>query len=220
VTKWLSKGVEAYGSQGGLFKTIDVRFEDWNFGVKVTHRNATGSGYVDSQRFDYRPYMYGMLFEGQRHQTNYNLSVGYEHYPGLDRKRANTTYEWIFAFAWPKLIGNNLTPAYIVHYEHPAGSGYDYSYVTGWVHRFLLNWDMQVEQLPNDLKFSSEVAYVDGLGGAEHDWGYSTFGLSTVFDIGENMSFTPGIYHQVSIGDTVSNKKDITYAHLSFKYMF
>ena len=220
VSKWLSKGVEAYGQQGGLFKTIDLKFVNKGLGIKVTHRNATSSGYVDNRRFDYRPYTFGQLFGDKSYATNYNISVGYEHYPGLARNVANTTFEWIFAFNWPKLLGDKLTPGYVVHYEYPAGSGYDHSNITGWVHRFMLGYDAEVPGLPSDLHLSSEVAYTDGLGGAEHDWSYATFGISTVFKMGSNMSLCPGLYHQVSMEDSVSTRKDITYVQVSFKYKF
>ncbi len=82
VSKWLTKGVEGYRSQGGLFKTIDIDFYGTGFGLKVTHRNAI-EGFVDSQRFDYRPYYKSKLFEGEACQTNYNISMGHEHYTGL-----------------------------------------------------------------------------------------------------------------------------------------
>ena len=61
-SKWLSKGVEAYGQQGAFFKTIDVDFYGSGFGLNVTHRNATSSGYVDSQRVDYRPNYKNLIF--------------------------------------------------------------------------------------------------------------------------------------------------------------
>ena len=70
-SKWMSKGIEAYGSKGGLFKTIDIDFYGTGFGLRVTHRNATSSGYVDQQRFDYRPYIKGSLFE----ETSYLLKL-------------------------------------------------------------------------------------------------------------------------------------------------
>jgi hypothetical protein len=66
---------------------------------------------------------------------------------------------------------------------------------------------------------SSEVAYTDGLGGASHDWSYAVFGLSTVLKAGENLSFVPGIYHQLSMDDSV-NTKDVTYTMFSLKYVF
>ena len=220
VSKWMSKGAEAYGQQGGLFKTIDVDLYGTGFGVKVTHRNATASGYVDKQRFDYRLYYKNQLFEGGPYATNYNISCGYEHYPGLARNKANTTYEWIFAFSWPNILPEGLVPSYIAHYEYPAGSYYKYSYITGWVHRFGLGYDLNVSEIPEPLHLSSEVAYTDGLGGAAHDWSYATFGISTKLKITNNLTFVPGIYHQISMDDSVCKRDDVTYCKLSMKYKF
>ena len=220
MSKWMSKGAEAYGQQGAFFKTIDLDLYGTGFGVKVTHRNATASGYVDKQRFDYRPYYKNRLFEGEPYATNYNLSVGYEHYPGLARNKANTTFEWIFAFSWPNILPKGLVPSYIAHYEYPAGSNYNYSYITGWVHRFKLGYDLNVSEIPEPLHLSSEIAYTDGLGGAAHDWSYTTFGVSTKFKMSDNLSFIPGLYHQISMDDSVCKRDNVTYCKLSMKYKF
>ena len=219
-SKWLSKGVEAYGAKGGFFKTIDVDLYGSGFGVKVTHRNATSSGYVDKQRFDFRPYYKGKFFEGQSYATNYNLGVGYEYYTGLDRRNAGTTFEWIFGFSWPNILPKGLTPSYIAHYEYPAGSGYINRKVTGWVHRFLLGYDMNISELPNPLRLTTEVGYYDGLGNQVHDWGYFTAGLSTKFNVTDNLAFVPGLYHQITMDNSISKHKDITYTMLSTKYKF
>lgn len=220
-SKWLSKGSAGYGQKAGWFKTFDLDFYQTGLGVKVTHRNAGSSGYVDKQRFDYRPYYKSKLFEGEAYQTDYNLSAGYEHYPGLARKRAGTTWEWIFAFSWPNLLPEGFTPQYIAHYEYPAGSGYVNRKVTGWVHRFRLNYGFAMEEL-NDLpiNISTEVAYSDGLGNKTHDWAYTTVGLSTVFKISDNTRFIPGIYHQTTLDSAINGQKDVTYAMASFKIDF
>ena len=224
MSKWLSKGVEAYGSHGALFKTINLDFYGTGFGVKITHRNATSSGHVDSQRFDYRPYYHGKLFADQRYVTNYNLSAGYEHYPGLARNRSNTTWEWIFAFEWPNLLPNDLVPAYVAHYEYAAGENYTEpsgaDMPSGWVHRFILGYDLQNTDLPSPLHLSSELAYTDGLGGAAHDWSYATLGASTKLKLSKNMMLVPGIYHQITMDKSVGQHKDITYCHISMKYKF
>ena len=163
MSKYMTKGAEVYGQQGALFKTIDLDLYGTGFGVKVTHRNATASGYVDKQRFDYRPYYKSVLFEGESYATNYNISAGYEHYTGLARDVANTTFEWIFAFSWPNLTPHGIVPNYIAHYEYPAGSGYTHHDVAGWVHRFGLGYDLDVTELPEPLYLSGEIAYRDGL---------------------------------------------------------
>jgi hypothetical protein len=208
MSKWLSKGAEAYGQQGALFETIDIDFYGTGFGVNVTHRSATSSGYVDKERFDYRPYYKGRIFENKTYTTNFNISAGYEHYPGLARNVANTTWEWIFAFSWPNVLPKGFVPGYIVHYEYPAGSGYRHSN------------NLNTQQLPLPLKLSSEVAYTDGLGGAAHDWSYATFGISTQLKICENLTFVPGVYQQITMDDSISKRKDITYCVLSMKYKF
>jgi len=219
LSKWLSKGAEAYGQQGALFKTVDLDFYGTGFGARVTHRNAIASGYVDKQRFDYRPYYKSDLFKDMPYAMSYNISAGYEHYPGLARNVANTTWEWIFAFSWPNILPEGFTPSYVAHYEYPAGSGYVHNNITGWVHRFILGYDLNMPQIPGPLRLSSELAYTDGLGGAAHDWSYATFGISTEFKITEQLSFVPGVYHQISMEDTVSTN-DITYTGLSMRYRF
>lgn len=219
-SKWLTKGIEGYGAKGALFKTLDIDLYGTGFGIKIVHRNATSSGYVDKQRFDFRPYYKGGLFEGESYATKYNISVGYEYYTGLDRSKAGTTYEWVFAFTWPNLLPGGLVPSYIAHYEYPAGSGYANNKVTGWVHRFLLARNISVAQLPNPVKLSTEVGYYDGLANKVHDWGYLNFGISTKFDITGNLAFVPCLYHQVTLDDSISKHKDITYTMLSLKYKF
>jgi len=220
-TKWLSKGVEGYGQQGAFFKTADIDFYGTGLGFKVTHRNAASTGYVDKQRFDYRPYYKNQMFSDTPYATNYNISVGYEHYPGLSRNKANTTYEWIFAFSWPNLLPEGFTPAYIAHYEYPAGSDNPNRKVTGWVHRFKLDYTLNINQLPNPLTLSTEMGYYDGLAARNSDLcGYVTTGISTKFKLTENLCFAPGLYHQITLDDAIARRKDITYGILSMKYKF
>ncbi len=223
LSKWLSKGVEAYGSHGALFKSFDFDLFSTGLGFKVIHRNAFGSGYVDQQRFDYRPYYKGRLFEDTPYAMNFNLSTEYEHYPRRDRKSANTTWEWIFAFSWPNILPQGFTPSYIAHYEYAAGENYTKQsgadIPPGWVHRFILGYDLKVLENVEPLRLSGELAYTDGLGGAEHDWSYATFGMSTKLKITDNLSFLPGIYHQISMEDSVCTD-DVTYTGLSMRYRF
>lgn len=222
LSQWLSKGAPAYKKQGAVFETIDLDLWGSGFGVQVIHRSATSSGYVDKQRLDYRPYYKGILFKDKSYQTDYMISTEYEHYYGLDRHKAYTTWEWINSFSWPKLLPGGFTPTYIMHYEYPAVKNdlYTYSSMEGWVHRFILGYDIKVPNLQNPINFSSEVAYTDGLGRASHDWSYAVFGLSTKLQLNDNMTFMPGIYQQVTMDKSVCRRKDVTYCILSMKYKF
>lgn len=217
VSKWLSKGSYGYENHGGVFETLDLDFYGTGFGAKVTHRSALGSGYVNKQRFDYRPYYKFVVNEGDKWQTNANISVGYENYYGDSRSNANTTWEWVGAFSFPELLGDCWTPSYIAHYESQADSRNPNYGISGWVHRFLMAYDFETE-VP--LKFTSEVAYSDGLGGKTHDWAYSTFGLTSSFKLCENTKIVPGIYHQITMDKAINPDKDVTYAKVSLKIDF
>jgi len=223
LSKWLSKGVEAYGSHGALFKSFDFDLFGTGLGFEVIHRNAIGSGYVDQERFDFRPYYKGKVFEDTPYAMNFNLGTEYEYYPGLNRKRANTTWEWIFAFSWPNILPQGFTPSYIVHYEYAAGENYTKQsgadIPPGGVHRFILGYDLKALEDAEPFRLSGEIAYYDGLGGAEHDWAYTTFGISTKLKITDNLSFLPGVFYQISMEDSVCDH-DLSYTGLSMRYKF
>jgi len=220
-SQWLSKGGQAYGKQGAFFEIIDLDFFGSGFGAQVIHRHAIGSGYTDKERYDYRPYYRNQMFKDKPYAMKYDIGVEYEHYPNLSRHKANTTYEWRFAFSWPNILPKGFVPGYIAYYEYPAYSGDRYNYITGWVHVFKLDYNMDVpELLPNPLCLSSEVAYNDGLNGYAHDWSYATFGLGSKFNITKNLIFTPGLYHQITMDESVSQQHNITYCILTMRYNF
>jgi len=221
MSKWMTKGSEGYGQQGALFKTIDLDFWGTGLGAAVTHQEATASGWVNKERFNYKVYYGNSLFDGKAYKMNYKINWIYKHYPDQPRNAANRQ-AWKFAFSWPEILPvDNLAPYYIAHYEYPAGSGYDNRDYTGWVHRFGLGYDFNVPELPKPLHLSVEAAYRDGLGGGskDHDWSHATFGVSTKFKITDSLSFVPGVYHQISMDDSVC-KRDVTYCKLSMKYRF
>jgi len=218
-SKWMTRGKEGYGQQGAFFETIDLDLWGSGFGTAVTHQSATASGYVDKQRFNYKLYYGNSLFDGEPYKTNYKLNWTYKNYYGRARNIGNTQ-EWKFVFSWPELLSKGLEPYYISHYEYPAGSNYDKApHWAGWVHRIGLKVNLDVAELPKPLSLSSEVAYTDGFRAADHDWSYATFGLSTKFQPSDNLSFAPGLYHQISMDDSVC-KRDVTYCILSMKYKF
>jgi hypothetical protein len=221
MSRYLSKGTEPYGKQGGLFETIDLDLWGTGFGVAVGHQTATNSGYVDKQRFNYEVYYGSSLFNGEAYKTIYKIDWTYKNYYGRAKNIGNTQ-EWIFDFSWPDILPvKNLVPYYGANYEYPAGRNYNNANITGWMHRFGLYYKLSVPQLSDPLKLSAEVAYTDGLGGPtkDHDWSHATFGVSTKFKITDNLSFVPGMYHQISMDDSV-NTHDVTYCKISMKYKF
>ncbi len=222
MSKYMSKGGQSYGQQGALFKTVDLDFWGSGFGLKIIHQEPTSSGYVGKSRFNYRPYYKNKVFKDTPYVMKYNIGVQYEHYYRLSSNKANTTWEWKFAFSWPKLLGCGLVPKYIAYYETPAHNNVKYRNKAGWHHSFGCLYNLDVPELPNPLILSAFIDYRDGLGGPskDHDWSHATLGLSTKIKLSNNLTFVPGIYHQITMDKSISSRKDITYAKLSMKYKF
>lgn len=220
MSKWMTKGREGYGQQGGIFGTIDIGLWDTGFGTAVTHQQAKASGYVNKERLNYKVYYGSKLFNGRNFKTDYKISWIYKEYPDEPRNVRNVQ-EWEFVFSWPEIIPNGLVPKYIAHYVYPAGSNYNNRSITGWVHRFGLGYKLNMLEIPEPFDISAEIAYTDGFGGkaVDHDWSYATFGISTKLKLSNNLSFVPALYHQISMDDSVS-KRDVTYCKLSMRYKF
>jgi hypothetical protein len=66
------------------------------------------------------------------------------------------------------------------------------------------------------INLHSEVVFNDGVGpngaNVDHDWSNAVFGISTTFDLGGNFSLTPGVYHQVTMDESVNPDNDETWA--------
>jgi len=221
MSKYMSLGGEGFGQQGGLFETIDVDLWGSGFGIAIGHQSATSSGYVDKRRFNYNVYYKNSAFDGSAYKMDYKFNWRYEHY--YDRARSvGNTQEWTLAFSWPDILPiENLTPYYIFDFEHPAGSNYNNNDISGSAHVFGLAYKWNVEQLTNPIKLSIDTTFRDGLGGGavDHDWSHATLGISTKFNITDNLSFVPGLYHQITMDESVC-KRDVTYCKLSLKYKF
>jgi hypothetical protein len=222
-SRWLSDGVEVYSEDGAVHETLSLDLYGTGFGAAVTHHSATASGWVDKQRFDYKVFYGNSLFDDEAYKTNYKATWEYWDYYDRARTRGNTQ-KLIFAFSWPELLGNGLVPKYTLAYCYPAGSGYDNNKSSGWLHIFGLDYNTSVFDLPNPVKLSADITFRDGAGCTtaspkDHDWSHATLGASTRFNITDNLTFVPGIYHQISMDDSV-NTRDVTYALLSMKYRF
>lgn len=219
-SKWLSDGVEVYSEDGAFHETISLDLYGTGFGVAVTHHSATGSGWVDKQRLDYKVFYGSSLFDGEAYKTKYKATWEYWNYYDRPRKIGNTQ-KLKFDFSWPKLLGHGLVPEYTLAYCYPAGSGYNNRKISGFLHILGLGYSLNVPQLPNPLSLSVNATFRDGAGGAgkDHDWSHATFGASTKFKVTDNLTFVPGLYHQISMDDSV-NTRDVTYCMLSMKYKF
>jgi hypothetical protein len=229
VSRWMSRGRQVWGEDGGFFETTDIDLWGTGFGTAVTHRSSTNSGWVNKQRFDYSVYYGGTVLDGQGDSfltsgaccTKYKVNWVYKHWYDQPRNQANVQ-AWVLALSWPKILGmEELVPYYVATYDSPSGSGYNVSNYAGWVHRIGFGYDLELPELPAPLRLSSDIAFTDGFRtGADHDWSYATFGIQSTLKINEKLSFIPRVYYQISLDDSVNTHKDVAYCALSMRYKF
>ncbi|UCF44175.1 MAG: hypothetical protein JSV99_04465, partial [Planctomycetota bacterium] len=69
------------------------------------------------------------------------------------------------------------------------------------------------------LHLSADFVYNDGVLGADHELSHAVLGISTEFDLGNDVAFVPGVYYQASMEDSV-NTEDEAWVALSVRYKF
>jgi hypothetical protein len=74
------------------------------------------------------------------------------------------------------------------------------------------------------LNLHSEVVFNDGVGpagqNADHDWSNAVFGISTGFELTEDIVLTPGVHYQVTMDSSINADQDETWLTLSMAYKF
>ena len=221
MSKLLDKGGNYYGSKSAILSSADIDLWGTGFGIAVWHRRPNSSGFENRERLSFKAYYYNNVFEDETYKMDYQFNWLYHNFPD-EPKRDGNYNEMELAVAWPELIPGGLVPSYAVVYEHPAQSRYGNRDSAGWYHQFGLGYDLTVPELSDQvLHLSAAVAYRDGLGGGpiDHDWSHATFGISTGFKINSKLTFTPGLYYQISMDDSV-NEHDETYSVLSLTFKF
>jgi hypothetical protein len=249
-SKYIWRGFEVYGSKSTTHPFVDLDLFGTGFGFNVTGHipNGTGdlsngSGVQQFQRWDYTLYYRNQLFADERYMTAY--MIGYRYYNFSHLSASDTTpfpngidlQEIHGVFSFPKLLGiEGLVPTYVLVKLWPSNSD---SFVgtksptggsaSGFAHIFMLDYAWKVvcpmTNMDRIINLHSEVVYNDGVGPAgqnvNHGWSNAVFGASTDVDLGSNLIFTPGIYHDISMTSSLGNDhKTDTWASLILKYKF
>jgi hypothetical protein len=216
------------------------------FGLRVDEHQANASGYEDGKRWDYSAYYRNALGEASDpFMTAYQISYVYYNYPSnpASGERSFDLQEINGLFSWPNITGiKGLVPRYAIvklwasNSDSPVGAGNpNGGSASGFAHIFMLDYALPVPGLTAEtpeqiLNFHTELVYNDGVdprpfgGYTSHDWTNFVFGVSTDFDLGNNLIFTPGVYHQVTFEDDdnkgVSPDHDMTWGTLTVMYKF
>ena len=178
-------------------------------------------------------------FEYETYATNY--TIGWTYYDFPDQPSSLVDAQEIYAtFSWPEICPSGVVPSYtVVRMWKAAGGrpnsptaakGLPTNDISGWVHILGLNYDLPVEDLLPDLPeqilhLSANLVRNEGAGaiGVDHDWSHFVLGISTDFDLGHNLTLTPGVYHQRVMEETIrraNQDKDVTYATVGVKWAF
>ena len=228
MSRYIWRGFDIYQDNHSTVRPfIDIDFYGTGFGLHVLNPRSIGGGRVDLEKINYTLSYRNKLLEGETYATNYKVGWVYYNYPDMPSKNADLQ-EVFASFSWPEICPEGIVPKYTIIRMWPAESEANCRNNGGWWHIAGLGYDLAVPPLMPDtpeqiLHLSVETAYNDSVyrGGktVDHDWSHAAFGLSTDFDLGNNLIFTPGFYYQSSWDDSV-NPSDEYWLSLSVKYKF
>ena len=238
LSSYIWRGFDYYADDHSAIQaSIDMDLYGTGFGLKVLSRRGNSGGRENAEDLDVTLYYGNSLYEGETYATDYTVGWVYYGYP--DEPRGGSTsgmaadMQEVFAtFSWPNLCSKGFVPSYTAVSIWPSEGKSTVRNNGGWLHIFGLGYDLTVQGLTPDvpeqtLRLSASVVYNDGAApgtvstgaAVDHDWSHAVFGVSTDFDLGDDLIFTPGVYHQVSMEDSVNTENE-TWASLSMKYTF
>jgi hypothetical protein len=239
-SRYIWRGFDVYEDNHSAFRplSLDVDLFGTGLGVKVFWSRATGNGYENTEEMDVTLYYDNGIYEDEVYATNYRLAWGYYGYPDEPRSGSPTGQaadfqEFLVSLAWPQLCPAGVVPSYTIIRMWASEGESALNENGGWLHILGVGYDMTVPELAPELgeqvvHLSADLVYNDGVGASyapggngtvDHDWSHFVFGASTDFDLGNNLAFSPGIYYQASMEDSV-NDSDETWVSLSLKYKF
>lgn len=243
LSSYIWRGFDYYADDDAAIQpSIDIDLYGTGFGLNVMWSRAISAPHENAERISLALYYGNSLFKDKSYVTDYKIGWVYYGFPDEPRSGSKThpdaqaadMQEFFATFSWPKICPAGVVPSYTILTMWPSEGDSAASGNAGWAHIFGLGYDWAV---PNPLKegaeqilhLSAAAVYNDGvapgvvIGGAsgtvDHDWSHAVFGISTDFDLGHNLSFTPGLYYQSSWEDSV-NTEDEAWVTLSMKYRF
>ena len=241
LSKYVWRGFDIYGDKSAIQPSIDLDLYGTGFGINIMGHRANSSEYENGERWDYTLYYRNRLFEGESYVTNYHLGWVYYNYPDQPSKGStaapNASLQELQAvLSWPKICQAGIVPSYVLVKMWPAESD-SYSgsssgttgTASGFAHIFMLDYPLAVpgfvpETPEQILNLHAELVYNDGVGPAgqdiDQDWSNAVFGVSTNFDLADNLILTTGVYHQVTMENTVNDDKAETWVSVGMKYAF
>ncbi|MHC4259117.1 MAG: hypothetical protein ACYSTF_01710 [Planctomycetota bacterium] len=243
LSSYIWRGFDYYADDHSVIQpSIDIDLYGTGFGVNVLWSRAISAPFENAERISLALYYGSSLFLDKSYNTDYKVGWVYYGFPDEPRAGSKTDpdaqaadmQEFFASFSWPEICPAGIVPSYTILTMWPSEGDSAARKNSGWAHIFGLGYDLAVPGILEGTKeqilhLSAAAVYNDGVapgvvigtasGTVDHDWSHAVFGISTDFDLGHNLSFTPGVYYQSSWEDTV-NTEDETWVSLSMKYRF
>ncbi|HUU19997.1 MAG TPA: hypothetical protein VMW72_22785 [Sedimentisphaerales bacterium] len=229
-SKYLWRGIDVYNDKSAIQPSVILDLYGTGFGVSVEGHRANSSGHESTERWDYTLFYKNALFADESYATQYMLGWRYFNFPDMSSQIADLQ-EIHAVLSWPEVLPvEGLVPTYVLVKLWPSEGGSAVGgNASGFAHIFMLDYGLPLEDLlPNVpeqiLRLHGEVVYNDGVdprgGVVDHDWTNAVFGIATDFELAENVTLTPGVYHQVTMDSSINPDSDETWATVGVKYEF
>lgn len=237
--KYVWRGFDIFKDKSAIHAGVDLNYN--GLGIDIMGHRANGGGFENSERWDYNLYYMNGLFMDQSYALQYRLGWVYYNFPDNSSQVADLQ-ELHAILSLPKICPVGVVPSYVLVKLWPSESGslvasrVDLSTgqpstgtASGWAHIFMLDYALKtvgiLPETPEQVwNFHAEAVFNDGVGpggqNVDHDWSNAVFGVSTDFDLAENLTLTPGLYHQITMDKSVNDDRDETWVSVGLRYKF
>ncbi len=236
VSKYLWYGVDKLDDKAAWQPSVNVDLFGTGFNVGVfasyagTSKHGGAVSTVNATEYRYIVGYSQTFFEGQTYQADATVNwIYYDLIDNPDKGDRTGTFgdaqQIGLTVSLPQLCPAGFVPSYHVAAIWPDESGSRLgTRYNGWVHVFGVGKDVTVpgilpETPEQVLHLSGAAVFNDGFAGVNKDWSHALFGVSTDFEIAENVAFTPAVYYQSSWEDT-ANTEDEWWTSLGVSYKF
>ena len=243
-SKYIWRGFDIYDDKSATHLLVDLNLFETGFGVSAVGHRANGGGFEDRERWDGTIYYQSGVCAGESYATNYRLGLVYYLYPELNDGESLNMIEGQMVLSWPNILPiQGLQPSYALVAMGQADSP---SIIadggSGLMHIGMLDYGFSIPGIipgiaEHVITLHAELVYNDGVTitparprndwtivhrNPDHDFSHAVYGVSTDLPFGEdgNLVFTPSVYYQTTLNDTVNEDDSEFWVSLGLKYSF
>ncbi len=243
-SKYIWRGFDIYDDESATHTMVDLNLFETGFGVSVVAHRANSGGFEDRERWDGTAYYQSGAFSGESYATNYRLGFVYYLYPELNDGESMDMIEGHLILSWPSILPiKGLQPSYALIALGQASNGSVLADGgSGVMHIGMLDYGFSVPSIipgisEHVVTLHAELVYNDGVTitparprndwtvvyrNPDHDFTHAVYGVSTDVPLGPggNLVFTPSVYYQTTLNDTINEDNSEFWVSLGLRYAF